>query len=78
LGISDLWKVSINIIITALPALGALLLVRSEAMKREFKTSEIVGVFCIFWGFLLYVTWQYLLLPFNQLSVSLGPFTKAL
>jgi hypothetical protein len=65
-GIVEEWKATIIIIITALPAIGTLLLIRSEAMKRKFKTSEIVAVFFIFWGFLLFAFWENFLLPIRE------------
>jgi prolipoprotein diacylglyceryltransferase len=64
--ISDQWKATINIIIAGLPALGSVLLVLNESKKRKFKTSEMVGIYCIFWGFLLYASWENFQLPFNQ------------
>jgi uncharacterized membrane protein (DUF485 family) len=63
-GLSQEWVASITVFITALPAVGALLLVRSQAQKRRLDTQEIVAIFLIFWGYLLFASFEEaLLLP---------------
>lgn len=44
-------------VITAfLPAIGAVLLVRSQSQRRKPETTEIIACFCILVGFLLFIT----------------------
>ncbi len=57
-GISQAWIVSIITIIAALPTIGTLLLMRSQAQKRKLDTQEIAAVYLIFWGFILFVSFQ--------------------
>lgn len=72
-GISQAWIVSIINTIAALPAIGALLLMRSQAQKHELDTQEIVAIYLIFWGFLLFVSFQeYLLLSMYAWYLSWG------
>lgn len=60
---SDWLNNIINNIIQALPVVGVLLLLSSEAGRRRFEKIEWVGIFCIVWGFILFVFWQMFELP---------------
>ena len=53
-GISQAWNTLITVTIASLPAIGALLLVRSQSQKRKLDAQEIIGIYLIFWGFLLF------------------------
>ena len=52
--IPNMCRTAINMIIVALPTIGALLLLRSEAQKRKLNKQEISAIYFIFWGFVLF------------------------
>lgn len=64
-GISESWRLTIDIIIAAFPVVGGLLFIREEAKKREFNRCEITGLILTMWGFFGYVSWQFLQIPFG-------------
>ncbi len=49
---------TINTVIAGLPVIAALLLSLNEAKKRRLNKLESWAVYLIFWGFLLFASWE--------------------
>ena len=57
-GDSEVLNTLMPILITFLPTIGALLLVRSQSQRRKLYKQEIIACYCIFVGFLLFISWE--------------------
>ena len=62
-GSSQVLNTLMPVLITFLPTIGALLLVRSQSQRRKLYIQEIVACYCIFLGFLLFISWEGYWLP---------------
>ena len=62
-GFSQALDTLMPVFITFLPTIGALLLVRSQSQRRKLDRPEIAACYCIFLGFLLFISWKVYWVP---------------
>ncbi|MBC8276530.1 MAG: hypothetical protein H8E40_16380 [Chloroflexi bacterium] len=58
-------KAIINIFIFGLPVLATLFLALNQARKRKLNKLESSAVNLVFWGFLLFASWENFQIPFT-------------
>ena len=66
--IPDPIKATINTIIFSLPVIATLLLALNEikTKKRKLNTLQSTAVLLVFWGFLLFASWENLQIPIGD------------